>query len=119
MDKKKTPEEQLKYELYLKDSKKRLTDIIEKKMKTTFIGALSEVERKFGVLWGDKNYGGVLSFKDASKIDKDIWNDIWLEVRERILTNGNNQFKSILNELDQYDVHWNRYRITFINTSNN
>ena len=113
MDKK---QEDPKYKAYLADSKKRLLDIIERKMKTTFIGALSEVERKFGVLWGDKNYGGVISPDKVAKITKETWEEVWAEARDRILTNGNNQFKAILNEFEQYDVHWNRYRITFYNT---
>jgi vacuolar-type H+-ATPase subunit H len=98
---------------YLADSKKRFTDILERKMKTTFIGALSEFERKFGFLWGDKNYTG--NMKNDSGIHEDIWREMWSEARDRILTNGNNQFKAMLSELENNTICWDQYRLEFKN----
>jgi len=103
---------------YLEDSKKRLTKTIETKSKTTFVGALSEFERRFGFLWGDSNYNSnnmlVKQLKEcleANGFSEEIFREIWNETRDRILTNGNNQLKAVLNELDTYTVHWNRYRM--------
>ena len=37
---------------YLDESKRRLGKIVETKLKTSFIGALSQFEQEFGFLWG-------------------------------------------------------------------
>jgi hypothetical protein len=107
-------------EQYLKDSKKRLLEIIEKKFKTTFIGALSEFERKFGVLWGDKNYGGSLTKAQIMSMSQDMIEELWLEARDHILTQSNKQMKSVFSEIEEYyTVYWERYRLNFKVKGNN
>lgn len=103
---------------YLEDSKKRFIKILETKMKTTFIGALSEFERKFGFMWGDDNYNSnniaakqLKECLEKNGFGEEIWREIWQEARDRILTNGNNQLKAMMNELETYTLHWNRYRM--------
>lgn len=102
---------------FLEDSKKRFVKILETKMKTTFICPLNEFEKHFGFLWGDSNYNNGIGNKELKDclakagFDEELWLDIWNQVREKILTNGNNQFRALLNELETYTMHWNRYRM--------
>jgi hypothetical protein len=78
------------------ESKYKLKNIIEKKFKTTFIGALSCFEEEFGFLWGH------------GKQDEDL-KERWERARTKILNNGNNQARAVLNELQQYLVNWQGY----------
>ncbi len=93
---------------YKENSKKRLINILEKKFQTTMIGALAKFEESFGEMWG---HG--LDYDELNSIEKK-YSQIWEMVRTEILNNGNAQFRATLNELEQYDVHWNRYKIDFI-----
>ena len=88
------------------ESQKRLATIIEKKLKTTFIGCLSEFETFFGDLWGhDSNEE--LSEEQKVNLRK------WLLVRENILDSGNTQIRALKKELCEYDIKWNRYVMKF------
>jgi hypothetical protein len=87
-------------------SKTQLTRIIEKKFKTTFIGAVSCIEQEFGFLWGNDK-------SPASRTEEEKrWYDKWQRLRTAILNNGNNQARAVLNELQQYKVKWDGYKIT-------
>lgn len=92
---------------YNESSQKRLFKILEKKLQTSFIGALSQFEEAFGALWG-KN-------KDDSELTQDERQALilWNEVRTNILNNGNNQIRAVYNELNQYTISWNRHRQEF------
>lgn len=90
-------------ESYEDSSKKRLSKILEKKIKTAFIGAISEFEQSFGETWGYNQDIGTLN--ENEKIERKIWN----EVRTKILNLGNNQIRAMKNELAQYTVTWDRY----------
>jgi hypothetical protein len=103
---------------FLEDSKKRFIKTLETKMKTAFIGPLNEFEKQFGFLWGDSNYNStnvaarqLKECLDNAGIDETIWLEVWNQIRERILTNGNNQLRALLTELETYTLHWNRYRM--------
>lgn len=102
---------------FLEDSKKRFIKILETKMKTTFICPLNEFEKHFGFLWGDTNYNNGIENKelkeclDKAGVSEEAWLEVWNQVREKILTNGNNQFRALLNELETYSMHWNRYHM--------
>lgn len=98
----------LSEERYLEESKKRLEKIIEKKIKTTFIGAIAAFEETFGKLWGiDKD--------EEDLTDKEIqYNNLWELVRTKILNNGNNQIRAIKNELEHNTIKWNRYTLTTV-----
>jgi succinate dehydrogenase/fumarate reductase flavoprotein subunit len=104
----------LKEEKYLEDSKKRLNNICEKKIKTAFIGAIAAFEEYFGKLWGINK-----ELKELSK-DEQKYNKLWEQVRIKILNNGNNQLRALKNELEQYTIKWNRYNLTtvFFNLKN-
>jgi len=89
---------------YEKQSKQRLLESVTKKIRTTMIGALDELEKEFGNLWG-KNKNGVLTESElAFKKKYDV-------LRSKILDRGNNQIRNAESELTQYNVKWNRYQI--------
>jgi hypothetical protein len=99
---------QLREEKYLAESKKRLQRILEKKLKTAFIGAIAAFEEYFGKLWGhDKN--------DDDLTEREIqFQKLWELARTKILNNGNNQLRALETELDHHTVKWNRYTFTTI-----
>lgn len=99
---KKRTEQEKKY----KDrSKKRLSNIISTKIKTSFIGAISSCEKNLGFLWG---HG-----KDDENLTEDelSMREIWDEIRTEILDNGNTQLRAATNEIDNYSVNWERYNL--------
>ena len=83
----------------------RLSKIVETKLKTSFIGALSCFEEIFGFLWGHEADG---ELDDEQLLMKELWE----QARTAILNNGNNQIRACKNELEQYSIHWNRYQMT-------
>lgn len=88
-------------------SKDRLTTIIEKKMKTVFIGDLSSMEDHLGFLWGqDKDP------RDRTKQELEYFK-LWKTLRDEILNKGNNQLRGLLLELSEYDVVWNKKNYYF------
>lgn len=92
---------------YVESCRKRLSDIAEKKIKTTFIGAIAAFEKEFGELWG-------IDLKDEDRDeDQKYWYDKWQIARTEILNNGNNQSRSLLSEIANHIVSWNRYNMTF------
>ena len=94
-------------ELAITRSKNRLNDSINKKFRTTFIGALSIFEDMFGHLWGNR----LPKYKlNAEQLE---FRRIWEEARTLILNNGNNQLRASQNEISEYDIEWNRYQTIF------
>ena len=87
---------------YEKESKNRLSNIIEVKIKTAFIGAISQFEENFGFLWG---HGETDELEEDQKIMKEAWD----RTRTSILNNGNNQIRAASNEIDLYTVNWERH----------
>ena len=92
---------------YKDKSKKRLSNIVSTKMKTSFIGAISACESSFGFLWGH----GV-SEEELTE-EQRAMREIWEEARAQILDNGNSQLRASMNEISNYDIHWNRYHLDF------
>jgi hypothetical protein len=86
-----------------KRSKDKLAQIVEKKFKTTFIGALSCFEELFGFLWGQGKPENQLTEREKEMYDR------WQQCRTKILNNGNNQARAVLNELQQYMINWQGY----------
>ena len=82
-----------KEQRYLEASRQRLDKLISTKIRTTFIGALSSFEEAFGALWG---YG-----KNEDELTKDELDNrnIWIEVRTKVLNNGNNQLRAAQTEI--------------------
>jgi len=93
-----------KKNLYEENSKKRLGKIIETKLKTSFIGALSHFEENFGFLWG---HGEGEEPTDEQVFMKEVWE----RTRTAVLNNGNNQIRACKSEIEQYNIHWNRYQM--------
>lgn len=93
---------------YREGCKKRLLNTIEKKFKTTIIGAIASVEAGFGELWG---HG-----KPEVELTEDERNfrAIWQEVRTEILNKGNNNLRGAQDEIAQYSTTWEGFRTEFI-----
>lgn len=104
---------------YKEDSKSQLLNIVDRKLHTTFIGALAKFEAAFGFLWGDdkddlsEDDVELLKLLETNGFDKEYWKEIWLETREKILDNGNNQLKALKKEIRNYDISWRRQKIDF------
>lgn len=89
----------------LKDQyRERLKKIIGKKIETTMIYPLSQVEAAFGHLWGN----GLQ--EDQLTDEQKIMRSKWKECRNNILNNGNQQRRNAFAELDMHDVVWHRYQ---------
>jgi len=89
-------------------SKDKLKKVSKTKMRTSFIGALSAVEKHFSELWE--------IFPDDEEdliADKKFWKNVWELCRAEILNNGNNQLRAMEAEIDQYSVSWDGYTRNF------
>ena len=108
---------QMKQSVSLRDkkgnakTKDNLIKIITTKLRTAFIGALSQFEENLGYLWGHGK-----DCEDLTKNEKDF-KKIWNKIRDKVLDNGNNQIRAIESEIDLYDIVWNGYQYKF-NISN-
>lgn len=91
---------------FAEDSRRQLLAVVKKKVTTSFIGALSRIEQRFGHLWG---HG-----KGESQCTPDewTWRLVWEALRQDVLTNGNNQVRAVEKEFDQYEVRWHRFQTT-------
>ena len=83
---------------------KALWKTIEKKIKTTMIGAIASIERIFGELWND----GEIDSPEQAKLFEDFQ-----ALRNEILDNGNKQLREAKLELDKYNVTRRLYTIQF------
>lgn len=86
-------------------SRNQLKTEFEKRIKTTMIGALSSFEKGFGEFMGINN-------DNPSPKQQELC-DIWEDVRQEILDRGNKQIRSMLDELDCYEIKYNRYQYKF------
>jgi len=91
---------------YKENSKKRLMSVIEKKFKTTMIGALARVEDGFGSLWGHGQ-------RDLTP-EQQEFRKLWTEVRTDVLNNGNNQLRGALDEIANYTMSWDKFKTEFV-----
>lgn len=70
--------------------------LITKRFQTTMIGALFEFEKAFGYLWGQQKYDNEpLSQKEIE------FGELWDNVRNKILNNGNNQLRKTIADLNR------------------
>jgi hypothetical protein len=76
--------------------RERLKKVAQQKIRTTMIGAIATLESHFGFLWSD----------DPSL------KEIFDEVRSEILDKGNNQMRNFEAEISNYDVKYNKPKIT-------
>ena len=77
------------------DKNEELKSIVEKRMKTVFIGAISSIE--------DSAYGKL-------KSESPEWNRIFQDLRNDILNKGNDQLRILLEELDDFSVGARKYK---------
>lgn len=94
-------------------AQKRLESNITKKIKTTMIGSLATFENIFGYLWG------IDEDDDKLTTNQNRLRDLWEEARSEILTKGNAQIRAAQEEIDEYNLEWNGYKINFIMKDNN
>ena len=98
----------------MREEEQILMNNINKRFKTTMIGALARFEDSFGYLWEDENNPNSENF-----------NLLWERVRDEILNNGNKQLRATINEVSNFiskDVKIKRtynYDISFDNKNNN
>lgn len=84
-------------------SKERLISNIQKRFKTTFVGAISAFEEAFGERWGGRA-------PDSELSDEEYHNrKVWENVRNDIFNKGNNQMRAALSEISEYTVSKNDY----------
>jgi hypothetical protein len=70
--------------------------LISKRFQTTMIGAIFEFENAFGYLWGHhKDENEPLTEQEIK------FGDIWDNVRNKILNNGNNQLRKTIADLSR------------------
>ena len=98
---------EIKNSKYNDKSKKRLSNIISTKLKTSFIGAISACETNFGFLWGHGKSDEELTENELAM------KEIWENTRACILDNGNAQLRATQNELEHYMIKWEQYKIDF------
>lgn len=91
-------------ENYNDRSSQRLLSIGNKKIRTTMIGCISEIEKTLGKLWG----AGSIPYEEMTDEEKD-WYELWQIARKNMLNLGNNQIRAFQNELNQYTITWNRH----------
>jgi hypothetical protein len=89
---------------YLDESKRRLAKIMETKLKTAFIGALSHFEQEFGFLWGHEQ-------QDPLTEEQEFMKEIWDRTRTSVLNNGNNQIRAVRSEIENHSIEWKRHQI--------
>lgn len=98
----------------MREEEQILMNNINKRFKTTMIGALARFEDSFGYLWEDENNPNSENF-----------NLLWERVRDEILNNGNKQLRATINEVSNFiskDIKVKRtynYDVSFDNKNNN
>lgn len=90
------------------NSKKQLMSNVQKKMKTTMIGALATFEEGFGHLWGHGKH-----IDDLTPSEEE-YRQIWDAVRSTVLDKGNNQSRAAMDEIAQYTMNWNRFNMNLV-----
>lgn len=93
-------------ERYKELSKQRLLNILEKKILTATIGAISKFEEGFGELWGHNS----MRLTEDQKAEREIWE----QTRQRILDLGNAQIRAVRQEFEQYVMQWEKYQTEFV-----
>jgi hypothetical protein len=86
-------------------SRDKLFKMSKKKIQTTMIGALSTIEENFGFLWGLS-----ISEGERSEEQKKI-QELYEDVRAKILDRGNTQIRNLESEFINYDITRKKYLI--------
>jgi hypothetical protein len=88
-------------------SKIRLIQSLESKIRTTMIGSLAAMEKYFGSVWAQ---GKAISEMTDEELK---FFKIKEQMRKDIFDLGNKNIRNVGSELQQYDVSWNKFNITF------
>lgn len=87
-----------------KDTSKELFSKLAKTcIKTTMVGAIAEIEKEFGEIWGHDG-----SEMTSEKLENKKKFDM---LRKAIFDLGHKQMDLFNKELENYDVVWNRYTL--------
>lgn len=74
----------------MKPELQHLLSNVNKRFQTTMIGSLARFEEYFGDLW------------DSNHKDRQRFEDMWEDVRNHILNNGNKQARAAINEIRDF-----------------
>ncbi len=85
-------------DIYRDTCKATLKKELETLFKTTFIGSVDIIDKKLGHLWGRG-----IPYSELTDSEKE-WREVRNYVRNRILDNGNNQFRAACDKVDCYNV---------------
>jgi hypothetical protein len=85
------------------DTSTKLKTIIDKKFRTTYIGAIYAIEKAFGVIWNKElnSYVRNNEVEGYSDLDDDLL-DRFADIRDEVLDIGNAQCRNLKAELDEY-----------------
>jgi len=87
---------------------KQLKNIINKRFKTVFVGAVAKIEDSYGFLWGEDDE---IEEEDMSKEQLKMYY-LFLDLREKIFDQGNSELNRFLEEMKSYNITkiYNEYR---------
>lgn len=89
---------------FCRESKKMLSDAVEKNMKSVMIGSLAAIEEELGFLWSH-NENTELSPEQVIVKQK------FQQARTKILDNGNKYIRQSKEELDKYSIVLECYKV--------
>lgn len=93
--------------VHMENSKIRMKNVSCGKIRTTMIGALAAMEKYFGNYWGQG--------KPINELGPEELKNYKLkeQMRKEIFDLGNKNIRSFEMELEQYQINWNKFNITF------
>lgn len=88
-------------------AKERLEKFVEGRVKTLFIGIISDFENHLGDIWG---HGKIVDECDDIELDNRV---VWKECRNKILDSGHDVIRVLIKELENYSVELRKHKIVF------
>jgi hypothetical protein len=90
----------INYESIEQTSEKILAKVLEMHFKTVFVGAVFQIEREFGFLWGECEDFDESKLTDEQK----VMYEKFLSIREKIFNQGNRERKNAVQKLKAFDI---------------
>lgn len=87
------------------ESRQKITECVNRHIRTTMVGAVAAVEHYFGFLWG-LNEDRELTVEEQELADK------FAELRSQVFDIGNLQMRNFAGELHQYIISRKKYSLT-------
>ena len=86
-----------------------LLELVEKRCKTIFVGAVYKIEQNYGDLWGENELGDddQLSPEQQSEYEK------FLDLRDSIFDQGNSECKKLISEVKRFVNTQNKVQLKF------